>query len=1208
MTPSALLKQIQRRAGLKRSDCHPLYAYKVNGDELISLATCLRETQERQGKLSYVEDAAAFCLFAAESFRRRYEAGPWNWDTIYHALGWSASDVQSLDSQVYRVVTRGLQWWGLEVIRLALTKRYLGTLICQGGLPLRALQRDGGSLSKFLKECLRLHEQYPNATLKDIIAQRVYMLPASLDNSDFHALTDGLVSAIAKLRQQSELASKASLSRKEYLDQHHPGWDAMLPLRVDESDSLNLLLTLLDASKPRVFREGTFAVSTRFDIRGQQAELRRMLQFPTDMDEGKLLAMFAVQSSSDLMARMRMFIACGGQQSSCLAVVRNREEHYRFSKLDSFDGSKDGAEDSVRLILKAGQEQLGEFQPLGGQALPESPWIFTDADPHILIGVGSARSRHDRVIVAVPSNGEPSYDEDAEHSPLPARLLGRELVRLSGSMRVNTNDSVYNIGTRIADGSTSIFELCGREVQYGSQGSRVWLGTPQMRETRIGDDTTTINVPTSQIEWKPVHGGSWQPLNAECLGDVKIRIVESNITRFTTRAIVMPEDFLVQVKVAEGKLILRGLPKVSLGVEPKLGFKTTANRDDSDRLVISEVREDTSSLAHPGNIRIKLMFSKNREAVLCLPSPVQWIGLIDAAGRPLPKGPIPIDRLHGVTLKVVNTDARLMLFELGQMQFLGRPRATRVDGVEELNLGLIENYIAGILAQSDDPDAFVDIGLMRLGIEKQSWRICRYGRRLQKVLPTTDPMEAYVQPEPSQLTNVGTPPSLDSIPPSEMEAVDSFENASATELATLPEVTSEMTKQVADATDAYKRESEIVRAYTDFQLEDTQDQQIIDDNDDVILTLVPLGHPTEACEANCIETLNPGQWRIHHQHLQAGSYLLIGRMASNGEALRPIRLTISPDEIAQIKPQDAAPNQLFDAALSLRDKEERRQAWSGFMHQLANNPLHEGWRRLDDTVTACKTLPMTTFESVAALVRNPDAVVRMAFLRTDEDWLWEKLEHLPFMWSLVPISSWIRGAFRCRKMVADTLKAVQQDNEALTDESIEGMLRDRTRLFASAAPKRVKGLGCMLATLHMAGFEIGWPQIAPFYDANVWETRSQERSRLVDQHTRLGTYRTWPSRPLDVHEFARAKLREIPGLEIEAGTEQSQVLNAPAIAAIYCVFDFKPTEREVKQFQRMRGVDPEWFNVANAAAMQVLIEQRANLEPDCYAHIAAEGK
>jgi hypothetical protein len=72
----------------RERDGRPLYAYKVGDSEYERLKVEVREQMPRalRGRADR-RFAAMFCMYAAETFRRRHAGGPWAWETVFDEIG-----------------------------------------------------------------------------------------------------------------------------------------------------------------------------------------------------------------------------------------------------------------------------------------------------------------------------------------------------------------------------------------------------------------------------------------------------------------------------------------------------------------------------------------------------------------------------------------------------------------------------------------------------------------------------------------------------------------------------------------------------------------------------------------------------------------------------------------------------------------------------------------------------------------------------------------------------------------------------------------------------------------------------------------------------------------------------------------------------------------------------------------------------------------
>jgi hypothetical protein len=72
----------------REPDGRPLYAYKCRDNEYERLKemVCEQMPQVLSGSRQ-LYFTAKFCLYAAETFRRRHEGGPWAWETVFAEIG-----------------------------------------------------------------------------------------------------------------------------------------------------------------------------------------------------------------------------------------------------------------------------------------------------------------------------------------------------------------------------------------------------------------------------------------------------------------------------------------------------------------------------------------------------------------------------------------------------------------------------------------------------------------------------------------------------------------------------------------------------------------------------------------------------------------------------------------------------------------------------------------------------------------------------------------------------------------------------------------------------------------------------------------------------------------------------------------------------------------------------------------------------------------
>lgn len=152
-TPFDWLKQFIFIATRKTvPDGRPLYAYKCSDKRYAELKAMTHNliAAERRGQ-DAPSLARLFCLFAAETFCREHESGPWAWESVFRPL----SITPPTPTKIGEWVERGLDWWRRPLLRgTAGDRQFLVTIACEGGLPLKLLRNDNARLTQFFRSVL----------------------------------------------------------------------------------------------------------------------------------------------------------------------------------------------------------------------------------------------------------------------------------------------------------------------------------------------------------------------------------------------------------------------------------------------------------------------------------------------------------------------------------------------------------------------------------------------------------------------------------------------------------------------------------------------------------------------------------------------------------------------------------------------------------------------------------------------------------------------------------------------------------------------------------------------------------------------------------------------------------------------------------------------------------------------------------------------
>jgi AAA ATPase domain len=834
-----------------------------------------------------------------------------------------------------------------------------------------------------------------------------------------------------------------------------------------------------------------------------------------------------VDATKELLPRMTGYLQAGEQRIPAISISRSNDgSSFRLTKHADTNRSGSQAFFETSLILAVGGEEMQRVSLPGGEALPESPWIFTADEVHQLIGVGSAKPRDESVWIALPPNCDVQQSDGAELVELDVSIAGRKVVKLSGEVRISFDEVQYRVSTKSNANRDCLFELRGKSKRLGTGGSQVWCGPPTVWQIPLNEDEVPSEVSRDQLQWKPVTGGSWSGNFGMCLGHVQIRVVQDGDTRYLARAIVMPSKIELQVVPGSdqgtGALRILGLGKCRIAVERDDRITTTAARKDGAVVL------DVSVVGtRPGLIRVRISFENGNSCDVSIVCPTTSFSILNVMGQPVdyPNG-IPTDNLDGLTVQVIQPEQRIPLIYWPEGSLLiDRLRETNVPGVFEFPLSYIASYATELLACSDDPDGKVKFGIGTNVAFAPRFHLSvgRYSHALDRTRP--------------------------------LAQVNGDE-----------ETTEICVKGLAATTST----------------------ETVDCN----LNIVPLGSPNDQMPTETITSTGPGSWLVNHSNYPSGYYLVIAS-DTRGNSYRPLRFVVKASALKTTEDSAVNPRPAFWTVMNTYDKPARLKAWDNYFKDVATSPAHPDWAQLDDFVNSSETLPITTFEAVAAITRNHFAAARYGILFPHRERLWRRFEQLPFLWSAIPIHAWLATAMRCWAFAE--ARMVENDIEPEQVRMLLAQARDR---FVKEAPNRSSHMASVVFAMFASDrFGIQFTEsLHQLLGRFTLEVRTREHTRLISHHDRFDTRSTWPNFRIECDQAERDILRAT-NLMIEDGfRNQWAVLNGPGIAAVKAVYGEGLQAEEVVEYKRLRALDPDWYDIANAVAMSVLLDRRCKSE------------
>jgi hypothetical protein len=274
--------------------------------------------------------------------------------------------------------------------------------------------------------------------------------------------------------------------------------------------------------------------------------------------------------------------------------------------------------------------------------------------------------------------------------------------------------------------------------------------------------------------------------------------------------------------------------------------------------------------------------------------------------------------------------------------------------------------------------------------------------------------------------------------------------------------------------------------------------------------------------------------------------------------------------------------------MNISQKPARLEAWDNYFTEIAKDHAHPDWNHMKDFVLS-ETLPVTTFEALAAITRNHFAAARYGIHYPDREILWRRFEQLPFLWSAIPIHVWLATAAGYWKYIERKLL-----ENGMNEDDCNDILEEKRVRFLKETPKR---------STHMFNVVIGmWASKSFRIDPNDIEffpfgrvpidRRTREHTRLIRHHARFDTRSTWPNFRINCQNEEKRLLRTAGLMIGDNHANQWAVLNGPGIAAVRAVYGNGLQAEDVHEYKRLRALDPEWYDIANAVAMYVLLKHR----------------
>lgn len=714
--------------GGARTDGRPLYAYRCTEQAYQQFKEQIgQDVSDAIAGRSPVGFEACFCIYAAETFRREHREGAWTWVTVFDPLGAEPPSGQI----IVKWVEAGLQYWGREVITGSQGRRMaLASIACEGGLPLKLLHKEGAHLRRFFHGMLKDHHERPGyiSDFVTLAKHHIHVLPKTLRNEEVIQMAADLISRTVELQAivgdaQDPIAA---------LDEREATWRTTLPIRLEDEDAATLFQNLVEQSREFSLsaKQKPKWVGLLEEVSTDRFAVKKSVRLPSRLSGDAMSQL----TGGDTKPRLTLTLNIGEKSEPIASLTKvmargDQPESYKIEWLKrDYVHINGSAVTAPHVVVLQDNQKQHDLPMENSDEWGESPWVFLpgkDAKIWHWFAEGSAKARHDEVMVAVPDEclvGESSSGvKYVGHVP----EVNRSIYHVTDSLRIYTpDDDQYQIRCNQSDDTNDIPQLRGPCLQKVISSRPVHRGMPRFHDV---SGAFSREISTTKHQWRRIgDSGAWVSGKDGCVGRVWIRLVDSEtgIERIRKSADVVPEDTNIERSIGHqnqaGYYQIAASGLISVKALNGNGVKVAPVKHSHERAeFVAECRSVSDGGMRP--VLFELEWSKKRALKLELPYP-QRGATFQLEGRPLNDGElVPLDRLYGTWLHVqkpAGPERFLLDMELvgggtGIGPLGGKEQLPPLDqGELRVNLGLWADQIKYLLAAKDDAEARVRVAVL----------------------------------------------------------------------------------------------------------------------------------------------------------------------------------------------------------------------------------------------------------------------------------------------------------------------------------------------------------------------------------------------------------------------------------------------------------------------------------------------------------------
>lgn len=1161
------LSSMLARRRMSTPDRRMLFEYRLDVDEFEELRNLLRQFVEAQQwsflHFSNKSECAAFVLYAAEWWRRKYAGGAWRWEQIYASL--SEKNIQFAPNERTQTVERGLSFWGLRPGSVG--KKYFGALVVQGGLPLQMVAHGDGAVAGLLVRAIRFAQQFnwDEASLMRFFEENSRALVQHIREPEIYHLLASIVMTVICLRRDHALAGL--VDPVDALNRQDPDWKNRFPIALDEGSAGPLLVALIKEAAREIQRHGgsPFMVSRYLERTGNDHfRLTSVVRLPNAVPLDELASVCRLPSD-DFPRYFRFDLMTIERSTLCDArTVLNAG-----SSIVALSGRGKltvGAAAALEHLLVCKSEGVDLHDPIGlpgGASLDdEMPWIFANRnDVVVLVAAGSCRLPDEKILVVLDENCALTCLNDnscaVRLGVLELDGRGRVVYEVTGAAQATLggDGSILRFQTKQGVAPADQLVWHGKRIPYPTRPWTIFLEPPRLYSyTATGE---IVAVPSKNLEWFDIEGNAINDLRSH-RGPIEAWVLQDGVRSSRFRMVVEDANATINLlsgaNESTGSICLRNWTTSDMAAD--LQLEQVPCRQGKDMtLMVRAVGKP------PPRLSVQLLWRSNWPAVtLIVPFPASGGRFIDADGQTLQNNvSIALSRILGVRINVFDRNphhakAYRLDLELKSTMHSSRQAPLNltlrfpidVQGFGEIRLVDVRSKIESLFCQSDQLDSFVTVRLADRAGVIVSLQVTRYDCELIKD-------GTRFRLSPATISRAG---GTEAIGSAAMLALPLFSTT---------------------------------------------------------------GEPT------CVESTNTGDacgcWDVEMLGHQMNSWLLYPSPESSIQ-FRPIfyRPTILL-KVSKHGLDDAVNRCPLGDAMELGDATVRQEYISRIVDQMAVDIAHPSWKFLDRHYRLLGHLPLSTLDSWRILARNPraclmclskfplDVVPALSHrLASELGVVWELIPRQAVLESVAALKSdWkfqlgdsatpeilrlvtepqLKMIAREVPVLATSISLAQFHADLCGPENVALIERDVSKGIDCLLARLWTGPDCLLQRLLLRGHvdEADWPNFGIMLKAiEEFETFLNESTKaVIEAH---GTTLFWIR-------------RGISDQQAQANSNKLDVPNLPVICALWAYFGGAPTwwheGNRLLELRSIRDFDPVWFEETykNAIVVCVAVEREA---------------